>query len=201
MFQLILLGVSLFFVFTLPIAMYFTNEHISYLKANPTTYPPYYTPSDYQPTGGFLGCEILNHTYFTRDNTALIDVFALIHANKSQTPCQNNRTIRFYGEFLQSCRCHNASQVNKTIDEDFPIGKVVSCCLSKDCLFFNNQCSDTWHSGSTDENPQLFTFQALYVLEWIALVLSIIIIVVNIGCMFCKKFRKRGYDALDAPKK
>jgi len=185
----IFLIVSVLFVIGLSFSMFYTSQCITYEKANPYYYPA--QPSAYQPDGGFFGCKILNHTY----GDALIDVFATLEANRSFTSCANNKTVRFYGEIYQSCRCHNASQVNRTVEKDFPIGQTISCCLNSDCTFFNNICDPD--SGSYSyPSPRIGDYELLFVFEASCLTFAILILLATLTNIAFKKNRNRGYATL-----
>ena len=119
----------------------------------------------------------------------------LFRSNKSWSNCPNNKVVRFYGEFLQSCRCHNASQVNKTIDDEFPIGKLISCCLNDNCNLFNNVCDDVFTPSYYQVSSDVPAYETLYVFEWIVLVINVLTLFAFIG-MKIHNIRNKDYESL-----
>ncbi len=191
------LVVSLVCVCGVSIGLFYTKQYISYLEAHPIYHPP--EPGPYQPDGGVDGCLILNHTYFNDSTTGdpVIDVFAKISTN-ALFGCKQNQTIKFYAKFLQSCRCHNASQVNRSIDHDFPIGKNISCCVNGDCSAFNNICQP--RGSWTEPSPDIDNYQFYYGFEWFIFSVGSLIFVGCLIAFIVGKVKKRNYSRIDEEK-
>ncbi len=185
---------SLLLVCFLSVALYYTQNYIDYLEAHPIFHPE--TPSNYQPDGGALGCRILNHTYFDSDGRQLIDIYATVE-NKIFSNCLQNKTICFYSDIFASFPGHNASRVNKTIDQEFPIGEIISCCINRECTLFNNDCTPDHHPSYTEPQPSLSDYKSLYQIEVFFIICSCISLVAFLAYIIIEKFRKKGYEALN----
>ena len=106
------------FIASLSVGVYKIDQKIAYYEQNPIILPP-----DFGNWSPLQNCTVLNHTYFTRDERNLIQIYV-----KAQAPgyCKN-MTLCNFDEYVQNSRCRNASQVNRTIDHDFPVGGTINC--------------------------------------------------------------------------
>lgn len=189
--------VSLVCVCGISIGLLYTKKYISYLEAHPIYHPS--KPGRFQPDGGVEGCLVLNHTYFydSAMGEPMINVFAKISTN-SLSECKQNQIIKFWAEFFQSCRCHNASQVNRTIDQDFPIGKNISCCVNGDCSAFNNVCKP--RGSWTEPSPDISDYEYYYGLQWFIFAVGLLFVIGFFIAFVIDKVKKRNYQSVDEQK-
>lgn len=182
------LAISLFILIGCQISIHYTNDNLTYYEANPQYHPP-----DWVPVDNSLQCKILNHTYFDRDNEKLIDIYATtwnITSNITNSRYCVNIPVRYYGEYLQSCRCQNASQVNHTIDTMFPIGGLVNCSVDNSCTMFQK---GPGKPGYYSPNPEVVSLKFYLLIEWALFVISCICFIICLGYFILDKFKKRNY--------
>jgi hypothetical protein len=165
------------------IGVNYASSTFDYYDKHPTYYPR--AADGWNPIDGSLNCIILNHTYFEReDSLKVIDVYARPNSSHISHPVH---AVRYYQEFLQSCRCHNASYVNKTIDDEFPISKTVDCSINDDWTQFRvNYTGSNAYYEPSDKLP-LFSMIIimLYMIIIVASVLGLAILV-YIGILWKK---------------
>jgi hypothetical protein len=166
-------GVLCVLIVALCIGIPFTNEQMNYYAEHPIV-----APASMLGWSSLINLTVVNHTYFDRDAEKLIDVYA----ETNQTICAG-APLRYYKEFLQSCRCANASEVNKTIDKEFPLGAQLAGNVnllgnagdtqtSTNCSRF--RLHYTGEPARSHQNPLAETFGTLLVLESIALCISVL---------------------------
>lgn len=173
------------------IAIVFTKKEITYYIDNPVYVPP--RSDGWEPIDGSLSCIIKNHTYLEWNGMKIIDIYATTNSTKWYY-CAN-QTVRYYGEILQSCRCANASQVNKTVDRDFPIGKDVDCSINEDCTKFQTDYRGLPPYSYLDNN--LYKYEWLFILEVLVMMFVIVGICTGISHLVLLKYNRRKYDNIN----